>query len=135
MLFLFRVVYRKNKSVLQEMMSTISSGNASNMDVQYYHAMKEKQESPEVAELIKQLMEEKRQRREQEKRAELAETRLADESKRRKAAEELTKNPKKALVLSEMNAMKRKKKEKGQNLYYKNQEETAMKILKNINKK
>ena len=87
----------------------------------------------EIEQLKAELVKAREAQRVAEERAVLAETRTAHEQKAREAAEELTKNPKKALVLSEMNAMKRKKKEKGQNLYYKNQEETAMKILKNIN--
>ena len=87
----------------------------------------------EIEQLKKELMEAREAQRVAEERAELAETKTAHEEKARKAAEELTKNPKKALVLSEMNAMKKKKKEKGSFLYHKNQEETAMKILKNIN--
>ena len=74
----------------------------------------------------KQLLEAQDGRRAAEKRADAAES-------ARLAAEELTKNPKKALVLKEINEMKKKKRMKGDNLYHKNQEETAMKIVKNIN--
>ena len=74
----------------------------------------------------KQLSEAQEGQRAAEKRADAAES-------ARLVAEELTKNPKKALVLKEINEMKKKKQKKGDNLYHKNQEETAMKIVKNIN--
>ena len=73
----------------------------------------------------KQLSEAQEGQRAAEKRADAAES-------ARLVAEELTKNPKKALVLKEINEMKKKKQMKGDNLYHKNQEETAMKIVKNI---
>ena len=68
----------------------------------------------EIEQLKAELVKAREAQRVAEERAVLAETRTAHEQKAREAAEELTKNPKKALVLSEMNAMKRKKKEKGQ---------------------
>ena len=79
-----------------------------------------------VEELKTKLIEAQKAQQEAEKRATIAEM-------ARNEAEEMSKNPKKALVLKEINDMKKKKNKKGETLYYKNQEETAMKIVKYIN--
>ena len=60
----------------------------------------------EIDRLKKQLLEAKEAQRAAEKRADVAES-------ARLVAEELTKNPKKALVLKEINEMKKKKAEEG----------------------
>lgn len=79
-----------------------------------------------VEELKTKLIEAQKAQQEAEKRATIAEM-------ARNEAEEMSKNPKKALVLKEINDMKKKKNKKGETLYYKNQEDTAMKIVKYIN--